>query len=81
MITPCHLDFFVRYVLKFFLTTLLKHICLMLFKASIVIMNSYLLCCSLLIQVHFKTRFFFCLIMQVVHMYTVTWFAGQGIFE
>ncbi len=52
----------------------------MLFKASIVIMNSYLWCCSLLIQVHFKAQFF-CLIMQVVHMYIVTWFTCQGIFE
>jgi hypothetical protein len=46
------------YVLKFVLTTTLsRHICL--FKVSIIIINSYLLCCSLFIQVHFKARFFF----------------------
>jgi len=57
MINPCHLYIFLIYVLKFVLTTTLsRHICL--FKVSIIIINSYLLCCSLLIQVHFKAQFF-----------------------
>jgi hypothetical protein len=45
----------------------------MLFKAFVVGMNSYLLCCnSFLIQAHSKAQFFFSNL-QVVHVYIVMW--------